>query len=64
MFVAGDDEAARTKVAGYLKDWFGWKDVLDMGDLTNARGTEMLLPLWTRIYGATQNPSFAFKIVR
>lgn len=37
---------------------------MDLGDITNARGTEMLLPLWTRIYAATDNPSLAFKVVR
>ncbi len=51
-------------VAGYLKEWFGCKDIIDLGDITNARGLEMLLPLWARIYGATQNPEFAFKVVR
>jgi len=64
MFVAGNDADAKASVSGYLREWFGWKDVLDLGDLSNARGTEMVLPLWTRIYGATQNPMFAFKVVR
>jgi 8-hydroxy-5-deazaflavin:NADPH oxidoreductase len=64
MFVAGNDEDAKAAVTGFLKDWFGWKDVLDLGDITNARGTEMMLPVWTRIYSAIQNPNFAFKIVR
>ncbi|WP_089726791.1 NADPH-dependent F420 reductase [Candidatus Thiosymbion oneisti] len=64
MFVAGNDTEARTEVSGYLKEWFGWQDVLDLGDITNARGMEMLLPLWIRIYGATGNPMFAYRIVR
>ncbi len=64
MFVCGNDEDARGAVAGYLKEWFGWKDVIDMGDIESARGTEMLLPIWTRLYGKLQTPSFAFKIVR
>jgi hypothetical protein len=32
--------------------------------VTTARGTEMYLPLWARIWGATQNPSFNIKVVR
>jgi hypothetical protein len=64
MFVCGNDEGARGAVAGYLKEWFGWKDVIDMGDITNARATEMLLPIWTRLYGKLQTPNFAFQIVR
>lgn len=64
MFVAGNDDVAKAEVTGWLKDWFGWQDIMDLGDITNARGTEMLLPLWTRIYAATENPSFAFKVVR
>ena len=45
-------------------EWFGWRDVLDVGDVTNARGLEMLLPIWTRLYGALGTPMFNFKIVR
>jgi hypothetical protein len=37
---------------------------MDLGDITNARGTEMLLPIWVRIYGKLQNPMFAFQVVR
>lgn len=64
MFVAGNDARAKEAVTGYLKDWFGWKDVMDLGDISNARGTEMLLPLWARVYVAGNNPMFAFKVVR
>jgi hypothetical protein len=38
--------------------------VIDLGDITTARGTEMYLPLWTRIWAATQNPMFNVKVVR
>ncbi|MEO6773430.1 MAG: NAD(P)-binding domain-containing protein [Kofleriaceae bacterium] len=64
MFVAGNDVDARRKVAGYLEEWFGWRDVIDLGDITTARGMEMLLPLWLRTWGALQTPMFAFKVVR
>ncbi|MGZ9159223.1 MAG: NADPH-dependent F420 reductase, partial [Nitrospira sp.] len=56
VFVSGNDAAARAQVAGYLKDWFGWREVIDLGDITTARGVEMYLPLWLRLWGATQTP--------
>ncbi len=47
-----------------LKDWFGWKSVIDLGDITTARGTEMVLPLWVSLMGTLQTPLFNFKIVK
>ncbi len=64
VFLSGNDAAAKAKVAEILRSWFGWKSVVDMGDITTARGTEMLLPIWVRLYGLFQNPNFNFKIVR
>jgi hypothetical protein len=43
---------------------FGWKEVLDLGDITAARGTEMLLPIWVRLMMKYQSPNFNFKIVK
>jgi hypothetical protein len=43
---------------------FGWTDIIDLGDITTARDTEMLLPIWLRLFGALQKPTFNFKIVR
>jgi len=43
---------------------FGHQDVIDLGDITTARGTEMLLPVWLRLWGALGTPAFNFKIVR
>lgn len=64
MFVSGDDAAAKAAVTAFLQKEFGWKDVVDLGDITTARGTEMLLPLWVRAWGAVQTPLFGFKMVR
>jgi hypothetical protein len=64
MFVCGDDAGAKAAVTGFLRDWFGWRDVIDLGGITMARGTEMYLPLWARLYGALQNPMFTIKVVR
>ena len=53
VFVCGDDTAAKAQ-AGVLLAEFGWPEssVLDLGDITAARGMEMYLPLWLRLYGA------------
>lgn len=64
MIVSGNDAAAKTTVTGILKDWFGWKDVIDLGDISTARGTEMLLPAWVRLWGALKTPMFGFRVVR
>lgn len=63
-FICGNDNAAKQKVKSLLKE-FGWKDenLLDLGDITNARGTEAVLPIWLRIWAATQNGVFNLKVV-
>ncbi|MBL8921710.1 MAG: NAD(P)-binding domain-containing protein [Myxococcaceae bacterium] len=63
-FLSGNDAGAKAKVKDVLKQ-FGWKDeeLVDLGDITTARGTEQILPLWVRIWGATQNGTFNFKLV-
>ncbi|MBI5959657.1 MAG: NAD(P)-binding domain-containing protein, partial [Chloroflexi bacterium] len=52
VFVSGDDAGAKTKVSALLKTDFGWKQVIDLGDISSARGTEMILPIWLRLWGA------------
>ena len=64
MFMSGDDADAKAMVSGFLKESFGWKDVVDLGDITTARGTEMYLPLWVRLYGSLKTPMFSVKLVR
>jgi 8-hydroxy-5-deazaflavin:NADPH oxidoreductase len=63
VFVCGDDAEAKAKVTELLRS-FGWTDIIDLGDISNARGTEMLLPIWVRLFGALEKPIFNFKIVR
>jgi 8-hydroxy-5-deazaflavin:NADPH oxidoreductase len=63
-FIAGNDADAKIKVKEILAS-FGWiaSNILDLGDITKARGVEMYLPLWLSIYGATNNGAFNIKIV-
>lgn len=53
VFVAGDDAAAKAQTAELLEE-LGWpsSSILDLGDITAARGTEMYLALWLRLWGA------------
>ena len=63
-FVCGNDTEAKEEVKRILKS-FGWneKNILDLGDISKARATEMYLPIWLSIYGATNNAAFNIKIV-
>jgi predicted dinucleotide-binding enzyme len=63
MFMSGNNAEAKAETLEILKQ-FGWNDVIDLGDITTARGTEMLLPVWLRLYGTFKSPYFGFKIVR
>lgn len=45
VFMSGNDKEAKQRVAEILRGWFGWKNVIDLGDITTARGTESYLPL-------------------
>jgi predicted dinucleotide-binding enzyme len=64
IFVCGEDAPARTEVAAHLKSWFGWREVIDLGGISAARGTEMYLPLWLQLMGALDTATFNIKVVR
>jgi len=64
IFVSGNDAAAKAEVSRLLAEWFGWRDIIDLGDITTARGTESLLPVWVRLMMAFGHANFQFKIVR
>ncbi|MCX5317646.1 NADPH-dependent F420 reductase [Streptomyces sp. NBC_00154] len=63
VFVSGNDTDAKKQVAELLAS-FGWSEssVIDLGDITTARGTEMLLPIWLRLWGAVGHADFNFHI--
>ncbi|MBL0746632.1 NADPH-dependent F420 reductase [Nocardioides baculatus] len=63
VFVSGDDAAAKATVTEILTG-FGHQDVIDLGGIETARGTEMLLPLWLRTMGALGTGMFNIKVVR
>jgi predicted dinucleotide-binding enzyme len=63
VFVSGNDPAAKAKVKEILSA-FGWDNPIDLGDITTARGAEMLLPIWLRLMVAFKSPNFNFHIAR
>ena len=64
IFLNGNDSGAKFEVKTLLTS-FGWfeKDIIDMGDISTARGTEQILPIWVRLWGTLQTPMFNFKVV-
>jgi predicted dinucleotide-binding enzyme len=59
MFVSGNDDAAKDEVAGLLQE-FGWprERIVDLGDITAARGQELYVALWIRLMNAVGSPTF------
>ncbi len=63
VFVCGNDADAKAAVTDLLKT-FGWTRVIDLGSISAARGTEMYLMLWLRLWGALGTGDFNIHVVR
>ena len=63
VFVSGDDAEAKQAVTELLCS-FGWTSVIDLGDITTARGAKILMSVWLWLFGALQKPIFRFNIIR
>lgn len=64
VFVSGNDADAKARVKQLLSEGFGWKHIIDLGDLTTARGTEAFLPLWLRLWGSLRTGDFNIHVVK
>jgi hypothetical protein len=64
LLIAGNSAAAKTQVADLARQAFGWHGVVDLGDISGARGTEHLMPIWLRLYMTGGSPLVALKIIR
>jgi len=64
LFVCGNDEQAKAAVTTLLRDEFGWTHIIDLGDITNARGTEMYLAIWIRLMNALGTARFNVRVTR
>jgi len=63
IFVCGNDEKAKARVAELLRQWFGWRSVIDLGDISSARATEQMMPIWLRLYGVLGVLHFNVRVV-
>ena len=65
LFVCGNDDGAKAQVRELLRS-FGWPDerILDLGDISAARGLEMYLPLWLRLFGTFGTGHFNIHVAR
>ena len=63
-FICGNDNDAKATATLYLIEWFGWHSVIDLGDLTNARGMEMITPLWISLQRKLGTNMFNLKVAK
>lgn len=63
-FVSGNSAEAKALVIKYLHDWFGWRSIIDLGDITTSRGVEMYVVLWRNLRQATSSHRFNIKVIR
>ncbi|HLO90596.1 MAG: NADPH-dependent F420 reductase [Chloroflexota bacterium] len=63
-FICGNDNQAKQTAMQLLKD-MGWKEenILDLGDISSARGAESFLPIWLRIMNSKKTAAFNLRIV-
>jgi predicted dinucleotide-binding enzyme len=63
IFISGNDLDAKATVIRYLREWFGWRHVIDLGDITTARGVEMYVLLWHYLRNTVPSQRFNIKVV-
>jgi predicted dinucleotide-binding enzyme len=63
VFLCGNDQKAKDQVTEILRS-FGWKSIIDTGDIKSARGMEALLLFWISLMKKFPNEYFNYKIVR
>jgi predicted dinucleotide-binding enzyme len=63
VFVSGDDIEAKATVVKILREWFGWKQIIDLGGIQTARGVEMYVLLWHQLRNAISSQRFNIKVV-
>jgi predicted dinucleotide-binding enzyme len=65
LFMAGNDEGAKTRVKMLVTE-FGWNldNIVDLGDITAARGMEMYLMLFSRLNLSLKMRYFNIKVIK
>lgn len=64
LLISGNSAEAKARVAGLARDAFGWQEIVDLGDISAAQGTEHLMPLWLHLFMQGNSPLVALKIIR
>jgi len=62
-FVSGDDIEAKAAVVAILRDWFGWKSVIDLGDIRTSRGVEMYVLFWQNLQRVVNSARFNIRLI-
>lgn len=63
VFVSGNDTEAKAVVISILRDWFGWKSVIDLGGIETSRGVEMFVLLWQSLRDWSSSHRFNIRVV-
>jgi predicted dinucleotide-binding enzyme len=63
VFVSGNDIEAKATVVMILRDWFGWREIIDLGNITTARSVEMYMLLWHDLRRVIPSKRFNIKVV-
>jgi predicted dinucleotide-binding enzyme len=64
LMISGNSAEAKAQVTALARDAFGWTSVVDLGDISGARGAEHLMPIWLRLFVAGGSPLVALKVIR
>lgn len=66
IFLSGNDNDAKNKVAHFLADNFNWKGdhLVDLGPISSARVAEGIVPLWVQLWQSLGTPLFNFRVVK
>jgi predicted dinucleotide-binding enzyme len=58
IFISGNDEKAKARVRELLTNWFGWKSVIDLGDITHSAWNGNDAPGLDKADGCFGDPQF------
>lgn len=64
VFVSGNSMEAKAQVNMILREWFGWKSVIDLGDITTSRGVEMYVVMWRCFRKVVSSYHFNIRLVK
>lgn len=62
VFVSGNDADAKATVMALLRS-FGWKSIIDLGDITTSRSVEGFVLLWQSLRHVVPSRQFNIKVV-